>query len=220
LELTIEGPAAPAGRRTCTSRRFVGGGQIPEEAQHVDYAIDWIQKHQDPEVPRHVAVSLGGRPFECWPVGNVFLDLSRVGRLGPAPQDWPKAHDNSDLIGYSEDVNGLRRRLKNEVIVNRLHASTSVQRMDHKGRHFLTELFNMFHETPEQLSKTSFESYGLGKLSPAELKEQHREAFSLRVVENLQGMTERFMEEEYARLFLPGRAASIGDFLDLGDYFK
>jgi len=215
LELVIRPPSGDHAGHVCVSaiHRY-DGPTVARETR--DFAIVWINKHEDPRVPQLVEITLNGTT-EVWPVGNVFIDLSQISVLSSSG-DESAASDNGDLIGYTKDIDELRNKIKQLVIKRQLHNSMSVQRMDHKGKFFLEALFGLFAESPEQLPVSSFEHYGLGGMTAGELKANHPDAFYLRIVENLQGMTERFLEEEYSRLFLPGKSTPLSAEQDLGDY--
>jgi len=215
IELVIKPAPGDQGQFACVATKHGLDGSA-EATKTEDFSIIWINKHEDPRIPQLVEITLD-KTTEVWPVGRVFLDLSQIS-MPSSYGDASSASDNTDLIGYHKDIDKLRNRIKESVIKRGLHDSMSVQRMDHKGKFFLEALFKLFDESPEQLPTASFEHYGLGGMTAAELEAEHPDAFYLRIVENLQGMTERFLEEEYSRLFLPGKSTPLSAEQDLGDY--
>jgi dGTPase len=99
-------------------------------------------------------------------------------RRGPGP-----------LVEFGPEVRGLRTGLE-EFLHRRVYRHSRVLRMAAKGQRFLTEMFREFCRAPEQLP----ERYACrARTGPVERT----------VCDYLAGMTDRYAQDEYLRLFQP-----------------
>jgi len=126
------------------------------------------------------------------------------------------------LIGYTKRISTLSNWLRKEFISEYLHKAPIVIRMGEKGKMWMNKLFKQFLDAPLSLPKVTMQKYKLRILydypSPDEAfppkktfvidDNSRRRPVSkdpkcvLRVIEHLQGMTDRYLAEEHARLFL------------------
>jgi hypothetical protein len=102
------------------------------------------------------------------------------------------------LVGYGAAVWPLRDWLRKEFIPFYIHHSPTVDRMNKKGRKYLGEIFDHFMQYPFSMHSDSLRRFGLHQPNSDDPK------FILRIVEHLQGMTDRYLERLYSRLFMPG----------------
>ncbi|MCS7044985.1 MAG: deoxyguanosinetriphosphate triphosphohydrolase [Gemmataceae bacterium] len=94
------------------------------------------------------------------------------------------------LVGPSEELARLKRQLE-EFLNERVYKHVRVQRMAIKGQRILRSLFDEFCRRPQLLPERYFDR-------------ARRESVPSAVCDYLAGMTDRFAEQEYVRLFQPG----------------
>jgi hypothetical protein len=104
----------------------------------------------------------------------------------------------SKVVGYSPEVLQLRNWLRKEFIPNYIHRNSMVMRMNDKGQKYIREVFEHFIASPFSMHSRSLKRFGMNKPDPKDPK------FLLRIAEHLQGMTDRYLQQVYAHLFLPG----------------
>lgn len=93
------------------------------------------------------------------------------------------------LILFSEDMQERRMQLRKYLMEN-LYKNFRVVRMFNKAKRFLTELFDIYIEKPEQLQPSdqkAIKRYGLYRV----------------VCDHIAGMTDRYALDEYKKLFEP-----------------
>ena len=93
------------------------------------------------------------------------------------------------LISFSGAMQEKRMELR-KFLTNNLYKNFRVVRMSNKAKRFITELFNIYLEKPEQLPPTDQEKikkYGLHRV----------------VCDHIAGMTDRYALDEYKKLFEP-----------------
>ncbi len=93
------------------------------------------------------------------------------------------------LIAFSKDMQKKRLALR-AFLSDNLYKNVRVVRMSNKAKRFITELFNVYIEKPEQLpvsDQKKIKKYGLYRV----------------VCDYLAGMTDRFALDEYKKLFDP-----------------
>jgi dGTPase len=94
------------------------------------------------------------------------------------------------LLAFSEEMHALRRPLK-ALLLNRFYRHYRVVRMADKAKRLITDLFLLYLNQPEQLPNTT--------RSRIERGEEPRRV----VCDYLAGMTDRYCQQEYKKLFDP-----------------
>lgn len=92
-----------------------------------------------------------------------------------------------NVVGYSEDMHRRNRELK-DFLFDKLYRHYRVVRMQTKAEHIITELFNLYVNTPTALPDN------MQLLIPVK-------GLELTVCDYIAGMTDRFAIDEYKRLF-------------------
>lgn len=145
-------------------------------------------KHDDDAgLRRRVAVVCDGRGV-LYPLGNVCLTFA-----------------GAKVVGYGAEALPLRDWLRKAFIPRHLHENPVVRRMNEKGRRFLRAVFEEYHRVPTSVHSAALRRFHMWDEAVGDagrLKRQPK--FVLRLVEHLQGMTDRYLNEEYRLLFLPG----------------
>jgi len=93
------------------------------------------------------------------------------------------------LIGFSDDINGKNRQLK-RFLYEKLYCHYKVERMRLKAERFLTKLFETYLQNPTLLPdnyQQRFSGHGIERV----------------ICDYLAGMTDRYAQDEYKRLFEP-----------------
>lgn len=161
----------------------------------------WVMKSLDPFQSREVIVERGDGKVWAYPLGSVCL-----------------TYGGAHLVGYDENLLGLRDWLRGQFIPDYLHHNSTVLRMNDKGQRFLADLFALYYSTPSLMHRSALERYQMWQAASASPEAlQQRKSFVLRIVEHLQGMTDRYLEQEYARLFMPGGSVSERDEVGIVD---
>ena len=96
---------------------------------------------------------------------------------------------NRPLVNFDEETRELRRELE-QFLMERVYQHYRVMRMATKARRFIEELFAAYIQNPRQLPRTE-----LSRLAEDDL---HRV-----VCDYLAGMTDRYAQDEYLKLFAP-----------------
>jgi dGTPase len=94
------------------------------------------------------------------------------------------------LVGFSPEMKALRSPLK-RLLWDQFYHHYRVARMADKAKRFITELFRLYLEKPEQLPNTTRSRIAKGE-------DHHRV-----VCDYIAGMTDRYCLEEYKKLFDP-----------------
>ena len=119
----------------------------------------------------------------------VRASAERLGRLSiRSVDDVRRASER--LIAFSDGMQERRAPLK-RLLWRQFYHHYRVVRMADKARRFITELFQLYLEKPEQLPNTTRSRIGRGE-------EPHRV-----VCDYIAGMTDRYCLEEYRKLFDP-----------------
>jgi dGTPase len=113
-------------------------------------------------------------------------------------------------IEFSQSVKEAERELR-EFLTEELYNNYRIKRMDNKAREFIKKLYQSYRRDPLQLPDEVLERFyklkgikHLRLLPPEELaKLQHDKALIEVITDYIAGMTDRFVQEEYKRLFLP-----------------
>lgn len=98
-------------------------------------------------------------------------------------------YDSSHLVKFSPEMKGLNSELK-QFLKNKLYNHYKVIKMQEKSKRFIENLFNIYLTDVQQL--------------PPQFRNMEEEFGKHRVVcDYIAGMTDRFAQDEYERLFLP-----------------
>lgn len=153
--------------------------QVEEEPDEIQ--LCWEPNSPNPEYRRYVHVYWKGKPFRSYPLEQIRI-----------------RHTGCKLAKYGNEVLALRDWLRKEFIPAYIHHSPMVDRMNKKGKKYIDEIFNHFMKYPFSMHSDSLRRFGIRQPNPDDPK------FVLRIAEHLQGMTDRYLERLYARLFIPG----------------
>jgi dGTP triphosphohydrolase len=184
-----------------TYHRVEGRVQPASDRVLENIQIGWVLRTTDPGESRYVILERENGQVWAYPLDNVCITFG-----------------GAKLIGYDHKLLGLREWLRREFISQHLHNASIVLRMENKGESFLTALFERYFSTPKIMHRSAlvrFNMWDMALSSPDTLKK--RRAFVLRIVEHLQGMTDRYLTEEYTRLFLPGTRVDERDEMTMVD---
>jgi len=170
-------------------RRTGNRVQASSEPVQEDVKGRWISRTIDSHESRHVIIERSYGQLREYPLGNVCI-----------------TYGGAKLVGYDSNLLGLRHWLRREFIPDRLHKGAGVLRSNNKGQRWLADLFELYFKQPNIMHRRALERFDMWKKAngtPEELAElQKNPAFVLRIVEHLQGMTDRYLTQEYSRLFL------------------
>jgi len=103
------------------------------------------------------------------------------------PQDVTKRPER--IVAFSNGMEALRKPMR-EFLQNNLYHHYRVVRMSNKAHRFITELFKVYSDKPEQLPPTT----------QARLKTEEKHQV---VCDYIAGMTDRFALDEYKKFFEP-----------------
>ncbi len=149
-------------------------------------AVDSSGNRLDPEVHRYQMI----RSFINRQVADlVQASLGRLGERRIGSVEDVRACPVR-LIGFSEQMQQLRRPLK-ALLRSSLYQHYRVMRMADKAKRFITELFQLYIQKPEQLPRTTRTRVARGE-----------DVFRV-VCDYIAGMTDRYCLEEYRKLFDP-----------------
>ncbi|MDP3804314.1 MAG: deoxyguanosinetriphosphate triphosphohydrolase, partial [Candidatus Omnitrophota bacterium] len=93
------------------------------------------------------------------------------------------------IVTVSKDIHGLRKPMR-EFLTENLYHHYRVVRMSNKAYRFITSLFNIYLDKPEQLPPTTW--------SRLKIEEPHRV-----ICDYIAGMTDRYALDEYKKFFEP-----------------
>ncbi len=93
------------------------------------------------------------------------------------------------IVTVSKDMQGLRRPMR-EFLTENLYQHYRVVRMSNKAYRFITSLFNIYLDKPEQLPPTTW--------SRLKIEDPHRV-----ICDYIAGMTDRYALDEYKKFFEP-----------------
>jgi predicted deoxyguanosinetriphosphate triphosphohydrolase len=175
-------------KRKATVQTFTRTEQEIENFAPSEEAVQviWYSRTTNMSESRRVIVWREDGTVWGYPLGNVCITFG-----------------GAKLIGYDKNLLDLRSWLRREFIPERLHRNSKILRMNDKGQRWLSDLFNLFYERPHVIHHKALARFGMWQMAnedPKRLKQDP--AFILRLVEHLQGMTDRYLAEEYARLLL------------------
>jgi predicted deoxyguanosinetriphosphate triphosphohydrolase len=116
-----------------------------------------------------------------------------------------------NVISFSDEMAKIDKEFK-RFIELKIHRSSKVARMNTKGVELVKKIFNRFLDNPFQLPKNVLGKYPNQNLIDDNKKiseidnlirnEADKDAFKQLVAEHIAGMTDRFLINEYERLFL------------------
>lgn len=116
---------------------------------------------------------------------------------------------NEKCIALSSEVEAARKRIYNDMIVNRVICSEQISISDAKAEYLIKQLFKAFYTHPKQLPDYVLEKYcnRTGKeLNRATLDILHMQSdprFVRTICDHISGMTDQFAAREYNRLYVP-----------------
>jgi len=113
---------------------------------------------------------------------------ARIKEMGIATTDEVR-RASANLVTFSPDLRALKESLDSYLFDN-VYKHYRVARMAHKAKHFVKELFRAFISQPKQLPP-DYQAW-------AEAEGLHQG-----VCDYIAGMTDRFAQDEYMRLFAP-----------------
>ena len=157
------------------------------------YRIKWVHKSENPEDCQNVKIEYitnnnlvaGEIPLKSI---QIYFDLSIRKRL----------------IDFSEDVNVSIIENAKKLIRKNIHRSSRVNKLNEKGKYFISKVFERYYQNPLQMHRKALERGGFLDAALDDKKHlQKKEDFILRLVEHIQGMTDRFISNEYSKLFIP-----------------
>lgn len=93
------------------------------------------------------------------------------------------------VVAFSENMQNKRKELR-VFLINNLYKNFRVIRMSDKARRFITDLFKVYLEKPEQLP-------------PSDHKKISKEGIHRAICDYIAGMTDRYALDEYKKLFDP-----------------
>jgi dGTP triphosphohydrolase len=193
----------PANRNASlqTFRRADGRPEPTSDRIVENVKAAWNMKTADPQLSRHVMVQRESGQVIAYPLGNVCITI-----------------DGAKIIGYHSNMLEFRRELRKGFIPEHLHRAPVVFRMNNKGQRYLTQIFDLYYNVPRIMHRSALRRFDMWEKA-VEAPEQLRQskAFILRIVENLQGMTDRYLTEEYNRLFQPGAKMEERNEMDMVD---
>jgi dGTPase len=116
-----------------------------------------------------------------------------------------------NVISFSDEMDKIDKEFK-RFIELKIHRSSKVARMNTKGVELVKKIFKRFLENPFQLPKNVWEKYpnkniidkneDISDIDNQIRNETAKAAFKQLVAEHIAGMTDRFLINEYERLFL------------------
>lgn len=95
--------------------------------------------------------------------------------------------DKERLVSFSKDMRGKRAEFR-QFLMEDLYKNFRVIRMSDKARRFITDLFNVYLEKPEQLP-------------PSDQKKVRKYGIYRVICDYIAGMTDRYALDEYKKLF-------------------
>lgn len=119
-----------------------------------------------------------------------FLENTRrnLERVNPASPDEARQQSH-ELLGFSESMREKKKKLEDH-LVKYMYRNPTVMKMMNKANYFMERLFHHFRQFPEEL--------------PFRFQERFDEDGRERVIADyMAGMTDRYMQDEYVRLFMP-----------------
>ena len=108
------------------------------------------------------------------------LNLKSVSELEDRPEK---------IVDFSQPMKDLRGPLR-DVLFNKLYKHYRVIRMSRKASRFLTELFNIYSDNPDQLPPQALEAL------------EERGKYQV-ICDYMAGMTDRYALDQYKKLFEP-----------------
>ena len=116
---------------------------------------------------------------------------------------------NSKCIMLSSEVETARKRIYDEMIVNRVICSEKISISDAKSEYIIKQLFKAFFSHPRQLPDYVLDKYCRRKgitLNRATIEVESLQAdpqFIRTICDHISGMTDQFAAREYIRLYVP-----------------
>ena len=98
-------------------------------------------------------------------------------------------HASENVVSFSEELGRMKEAVQDYLFAN-VYQHYRVARMAHKARRFVTELFNAFVAQPKQLP-------------PYYQRWAEQEGLHQGVSDYIAGMTDRYAQDEYMKLFTP-----------------
>ena len=129
------------------------------------------------------------------------------------PDDVRKLETN--VVAFSEKMKGLKKELE-DILMERLYHHHRVLKMANKAKRFLEEIFNAYAADTRQLpveyqgrireeeARLMAEDPQSEPLDEVELDARRQKAVRRIVCDYVAGMTDRYAEEDYLKLFAPG----------------
>jgi dGTPase len=142
------------------------------------------------------------RELIAWQVSDLIHETER--RISVSEVDSPGRvrQSNETLVGFGADLLALKTGLERFLQERVYHHHETLRRAE-KGKRFLKELFGAFVSQPELLPDRHLRRWtgAPARLQPA--SGFRRMSLECVVADYLAGMTDRFAQQEYRRLFLP-----------------
>jgi predicted deoxyguanosinetriphosphate triphosphohydrolase len=184
-----------------TFRRTDDNVRIVTTPIQEDVQVYWYSRTTNLAESRNIIIRRQDGTVRQYPLGNVCITFGRA-----------------KLIGYDNKLLALRQWLRHDFIPNQLHKASMVVRMNDKGQRWLNRLFELYFDRPQIINRRALERFHMWNQAhnkPDQLRAEP--AFVLRIVEHLQGMTDRYLTEEYSRLFLHERTVGRQEEITLVD---
>ncbi|MDY6787466.1 MAG: deoxyguanosinetriphosphate triphosphohydrolase [candidate division WOR-3 bacterium] len=113
--------------------------------------------------------------------------LERIEKLGVESVDDVRVNDN--IVDYSDEMRAKNTKLK-QFLYEKLYSHYKVLKMQHKAERYMEALFDIYNEDIRQLPDSYLER----------IDTDGRERV---LCDYIAGMTDRYAQDEYTRLFLP-----------------
>lgn len=161
-----------------------------EEVLSLDIMED-IQEH--PDFPSKEDTVLRHRYLVRQVLNSMVLDFVEFSAKALDDADLPdheSTHSYSDpILGFSPDMNFKKEQLES-FLRSKMYHHPKVKKMMNKSSYFLERVFQHFLKFPEELPKDFQNRF-------------NQKGKERSVADYIAGMTDRFLQEEYIRLFVP-----------------
>jgi len=203
--------------------------EMPTSGWTTDYSINWLNKHKDIEKCGGIRILTGDTDPIKIGVNQAQIYISQLDYdvLERTPKGKISEKVNERIIiKFSDAMTDLDKRIKS-MVENRVHHHSKVERMNVKGERIIKKLFEQYWKHPRimnvrvwnNITKYSlckklrrdngkFQNYNGTVPNNMQIavfhdKDENTAQVLLcrRIVDYISGMTDRFIYEEYGRLF-------------------
>jgi dGTPase len=142
------------------------------------------------------------RELIAWQVSDLIQETERRIRESGVDSALAVRRCTGLLVGFSPELLALKTAHE-RFLQERVYHHHQILRMAEKGNRFLRELFRAFVARPELLPERHLRRWSDAPLRLSDLPGMRRHPLEVVVADYLAGMTDRFAQQEYRRLFLP-----------------